>query len=561
MPTNNPYNPQPHPESQPGAAQQQFPTPPVPPMPMMPPGAGVPQWQGMPINRGGIHGRGKEVFPSWLMRNALVVYIFALAIVTIIYSSYSLPWYYMLSGLVSVSVFFGYGYKLANSTSDTKLRSDKRFERRIFWVAFVPRVIWVLLLYVIFMQNYGDAFGFEAGDAKYYDELGQFVARLISDGNFHFRSEITQWNGGHDDIADMGYGIYVGLIYWLTGSGSLLNNASLFGTQLVTPPISIITLRLIKCVLSSLTVLLLYKLAKRNFDENTARVAAIFCALWPNFWYYCSAHLKETEMVFLAVLFVEQADQMLRSRQFTAWKVIPVLLIAAAIFTVRTPLGLVALLALIFSVVMSSSRVVTWGKRIIVGILAVALIGVTAGNQLEERARGLVDQVQGGYQESNMQWRATRKDASGNIQKFSRYAGKTVFAPLIFTIPFPTMVRPFEGQEVQQLLNGSNLTKNILSGFTIFVMAVLLISGRWREHLLPLSFMLGYLVVLTVSAFAQSERFHQPVMPFEMMFAAYGLSIAVSNPKYKRWFGYWCGVMFIAAVAWNWFKLAGRGLV
>ena len=175
MPTNNPYNTQLHPESQPGAAQQQFPTPPVPPMPMMPPGVSQSQWQGMPINRGGIHGRGKEVFPSWLMRNALVVYIFALAIVTIIYSSYSLPWYYMLSGLVSVSVFFGYGYKLANSTTVTKLRSDKRFERRIFWVAFVPRVIWVLLLYVIFMQNYGDAFGFEAGDAKYYDEMGRWL--------------------------------------------------------------------------------------------------------------------------------------------------------------------------------------------------------------------------------------------------------------------------------------------------------------------------------------------------------------------------------------------------
>ena len=556
MPTNNPYNPQPHPESQPGAAQQQFPTPPVPPMPMMPPGVSQSQWQGMPINRGGIHGRGKEVFPSWLMRNALVVYIFALAIVTIIYSSYSLPWYYMLSGLVSVSVFFGYGYKLANSTTVTKLRSDKRFERRIFWVAFVPRVIWVLLLYVIFMQNYGDAFGFEAGDAKYYDEMGRFVAGLISEGNFHFRSEIAQWNGGHDDIADMGYGIYVGLIYWLTSSGSVLNNASVFGAELVTPPISIITLRLIKCVLSSLTVLLLYKLAKRNFDENTARVAAIFCALWPNFWYYCSAHLKETEMVFLAVLFVEQADQMLRSRQFTAWKVIPVLLIAAAIFTVRTPLGLVALLALIFSVVMSSSRVVTWGKRIIVGILAVALIGVTAGNQLEERAQTLVKAVQSNQQQGNMEWRAKREH--GNA--FAKYAGKTVFAPLIFTIPFPTMVRPFDGQEVQQLLNGGNLAKNVLSFFTILAMFTLLLSGKWRDNLLPLSFLLGYIVVLTMSTFAQSERFHQPAMPFEMMFAAYGLSIVVSNKKYKRWFGYWCGVMFIAAIAWNWFKLAGRGL-
>ena len=301
---------------------------------------------------------------------------------------------------------------------------------------------------------------------------------------------------------------------------------------------------------------MVYRLAKRNFGEQTGRVAAIFCALWPNFWYYCAVHLKETEMVFLAVLFVEQADQMLRSRQFTAWKVIPVLLIAAAMLTFRTPLGLVALLALVFSVVMSSSRVVNWGKRIIVGTLAVALIGVVAGNVIQEKARGLIDTAQSESQHKNMEWRAEREHGNS----FAKYAGKSVFAPLIFTIPFPSMVRPYEGQEQQQLLNGGNFIKNIMSAFTILAMITLLISGKWRDHLLPLSFVLGYLVVLAFSTFAQSERFHQPAMPFEFMFAAYGLSIAVTKKKYKRWFIYWCGVMFVACIAWNWFKLAGRGL-
>jgi hypothetical protein len=288
-------------------------------------------------------------------------------------------------------------------------------------------------------------------------------------------------------------------------------------------------------------------------------VAAIFCALWPNFWYYCGAHLKETEMTFLGVLFVEQADQMLRSRQFTAWKVIPVLLIAAAILTFRTPLALVAFLSIIFSVVMSSSRVVKWGKRVSVGGLAILLLGVGFGNQLEEKAQGLMDQVRSGNQQTNMEWRSTREH--GNA--FAKYAGKSVFAPLIFTIPFPSMTEPFSGayaQHVQELLNGGNFVKNILSGFTIFAMVMLLISSRWREHLMPLSFLLGYLVVLTMSTFAQSERFHQPAMPFEFMFAAYGLSIAVTQKKYKRWFMYWCGLMFVACIAWSWFKLAGRGL-
>ena len=497
----------------------------------------------------------KNALPKWLMQYAIAAYVLALAIVTFMYTAYSLPWYYMLSGVVAITVFFLYGSTTVKDTSIDKIRSEKRFEKRIFTLAFSLRISLTLLLYIVFQATYGDAFGFENGDATFYDEMGRYVAKLISEGNFHFVREITRWNGGHDDISDMGYGIYIGFIYWLTGMGNA--SAQFIGGDITTSALSILTVRILKCLWSSLTVLLIYRLAKRNFGEQTGRVAAIFVALWPNFWYYCSAHLKEVEMVFLGVLFVEQADQMLRSRQFTAWKVIPVLLIAALIFTVRTPLGLVALLSLVFSVVMSSSRVVSWGKRIIVGLLAIALIGVVAGNVVEEKAQSLLYAAQSNSQQSNMEWRAERKHGNS----FAKYAGASVFAPMMFTLPFPTMVRPYEGQEVQQYNNGGNFIKNIMSFFTILAMVTLLLTGKWREHLLPLSFLLGYLVVLAFSSFAQAERFHQPAMPFEFMFAAYGLSIAVTKPKYKRWFTYWCVLMFVAVIAWNWFKLAGRGLV
>lgn len=480
--------------------------------------------------------KAKDAFPIWLSQYSIAIYIIALLVVSIMYQEYSLPWYYMLSGVVSVFVFFIVGRTAIKKTSIDEIRKEKRFERRIFFIAFMPRVLFMLILYWIFQENYQNAFGFEEGDALYYHKLGEFVSDMIEKGNFHFYDEIAKWSGS-DELSDMGYGIYVGFVYWLTGN-------------------SIIVVRLLKCILSSITVLLIYKLAKRDVGEQTARVAAIFIALWPNFWYYCAVHLKETEMVFLGVLFIEQADQMLRSRQFTAWKIIPILLIGAALFTMRTPLALVAILSLVFSVVLSSSRVVSWGKRIIVGILAALLIGVTVGNRIEEQSKILLEQAQSGQQKSNMEWRAKRDN--GNA--FAKYAGKSVFAPLIFTIPFPSMVRPYDGQDVQQIVNGGNFVKNIMSFFTIFTMIMLLMSGKWRDYLLPLSFMVGYLVVLTMSTFAQSERFHQPVTPFEFMFAAYGLSIAVTKKKYKRWFVYWCLLMFVACIAWNWFKLAGRGL-
>lgn len=515
----------------------------------------MPPRQPIPIRQRMVNGARKiqNIFSQWLSRNALITYFLVLAVVSFMYSAYSLPWYYMLSGVVSITVFFLYGSTAVDRTSELRMRKQKSFEKRLFLIAFIPRVLFMLLLYQIFMSNYGDAFGFEGGDAIYYDELGQFVAKLIDNGNFHFYDEISRWSG-HDDISDMGYGIYVGFIYWLTGSGNVANT-QFFGDIQAASTLSILTLRVLKCVISSFTVLLVYRLAKRNFGEQTGRLAAIFVALWPNFWYYCAVHLKETEMVFMSVLFIEQADQMLRSRQFTAWKVIPILLIAAAMFTFRTPLGLVALLSLIFSVVMSSTRVVSWGKRIIVGFLAIALIGVVAGNRLEEKARGLIE-AQSNAQKEGINFYATRQN--GNA--LAKYAGSAVFAPMIFTLPFPSMVRPYDGQDVQQLLNGGNFVKNIISAFAIFAMFLLLISGKWRDHLMPLSFMLGYLAVLAMSSFAHSERFHQPAMPFEFMFAAYGLSIALTKPKYKRWFTYWCVLMFVACIAWNWFKMKGRGL-
>ena len=477
----------------------------------------------------------KSIYPKWVTQYGVAVYFLVLAIVTFIYSSYSMPWYYLLSGAVAVMVFFMYSTTVINDTSINRIRREKAFEKRIFIIAFVPRILWMFLIYFIFMENYGDAFGFENADAFFYNELGTDFADTMSDGTF-----IKKWRNllaGGMDLSDMGYAAYVGFVYMLTGK-------------------SIVAVRLLKCIWSSITVVLVYRLAKRCFGEQIGRMAAVFCALWPNFWYYCGCHLKETEMVFLSVLFVEQADQMLRSRQFTAWKVIPVLLIAASLLTVRTPLALVAFLSLLFSITMTSERVVNWGKRIIVGGLAILLIVVTMGNSIIEESRGLVDTVQSGEQQQNMEWRTQR--ANGNA--FAKYAGKSVFAPLIFTIPFASMVRPFDGQEQQQLLNGGNFVKNILSFFTIIAMVTLLMSGKWRDYLLPLSFMLGYIVVLTMSTFAQSERFHQPAMPFEFMFAAYGLSIAVTNKKYKRWFTYWCALMFVACIAWNWFKMAGRGL-
>ena len=187
------------------------------------------------------------------------------------------------------------------------------------------------------------------------------------------------------------------------------------------------------------------------------------------------------------------------------------------------------------------------------GIVILLFIGVVIENVFREEIS--IDQYQDLQtdQQSNMEWRSERM--GGN--QFARYAGSAVFAPLIFTLPFPTMV-DIPDQENQQMIHGGNYVKNITSFFTILALAFLFLGGKWRGHVLPASFFIGYLIVLVFSNFAQSERFHIPILPISLMFAAYGVSLMTN--KHKLWFQYWMLFIFVANLGWAWFKLRGRGM-
>jgi hypothetical protein len=117
-----------------------------------------------------------------------------------------------------------------------------------------------------------------------------------------------------------------------------------------------------------------------------------------------------------------------------------------------------------------------------------------------------------------------------------------------------------EGQNIQQLQNGGYYLKNILSFFCIFALITLLPKKRWTNNVMIIAFLLGYLMALGLSSFAQSGRFHHPAIPVEMIFAAYGIS-QIKTVKQAKWFDYFLVVEFFVIIFWNWFKLRGRGLV
>ena len=131
----------------------------------------------------------------------------------------------------------------------------------------------------------------------------------------------------------------------------------------------------------------------------------------------------------------------------------------------------------------------------------------------------------------------------------------------IHSIPFPKFNQANEGQLLQIQLSGGYFIKNILSFFVVVVMLLLLVSGEWRKHVFILAYTVGYLMVLVMSSFAQSGRFHMPIWPMLMLFAAYGVQIAKGNARLRRGFAIVLVVEIFACIAWNWFKLKGRGMI
>ncbi len=459
-------------------------------------------------------------FPRFFSTRAIICYVVTLALVSAAFISHALPFQFILFGFVPVVLFFDFSNKLTVRWGGF---SSLLFPKKIFTTALLIRLAYLFFIYFYYIEMTGAPFAYYAGDETQY----HYAAQLWPTVSFRrFWEELSLCYS----ISDRGYIFYLGIVYRLFGA-------------------HVLTGRVMKCIIDAFSCVLIYHLAKRNFGESTGRMAAIFCMLMPNMWYYCGVSLKEIEMAFLVILFVERADAALHSHRITFGNIILPGITILFMFTFRTAMAAVMLAAMAGALILSSGKQLqTWKKILYTSVFVIWML-LTMGTEMIQEAQqlwaGRTENQSVGYE-----WRS-------ETNSFAKYASASVFAPLIFTIPFSSMVAVV-GQENQMMMNGANFIKNIMSCFTIFAVILLLVRKDWRKHVLPLATMCGYLVVLVFSNFAHSERFHFPVLALELMFAAYGVS-QVTN-KHKRWYMIWLVGMCIANVAWAWIKLAGRGL-
>ncbi len=469
--------------------------------------------------------------PKSITNVAIMTYVIALLGCGVLYSRYAMNWYWWVFGLVEVCGFFYFSNYLTKAWAMVRITT---FEKNVFWTAFLIRAAVMLFLYWFHNEMTGQPFMFHAADALGYHEEAKWMASTLREGNFS--SYLTYKFAMSNGVSDAGYPMYLGFVYLLTDD-------------------SIIVARLLKSIWSALSCVLIYRLGKRNFGEHIGRIAAILMMLEPHFSIYGGMHLKETEMVFVMLLFLERADALLRNRNFKFSTISVVVVLLASLFTFRTVLGLTGVFALVMALLLSSKRVISLGKRIVF----LLVFGITALYFAGGRIMSEVETVW----ERKDDNQSKRISVVERTQSLAKYAGSAVFAPMIFTIPFPTMVET-EGQETSRMLHGGMVTKNFMSFFCILALSSLLfplLQGRntWRNNILIGVFLIAYLLILVFSAFAHADRFHMPALALEMLFMAYGVSL-FRVPRFKRWYKYWVVIMFIAIIAWNWFKLAGRGL-
>ena len=473
--------------------------------------------------------------PNWLIENSMAFFFVSMFACWMLFG-YVPKYDLILTAAISIVLFFFVGRSMSNNFS---LFGEKKFLRSVFTVGLVVRILWILYMFFVFnSQYYGTRFGSTA-DVEWYIAFGEGLSKWLSGSSYNSLSQIIDiYMSAIDDVA---YPMLLGVEYLLTGGVS-----------------DVLIPYIVKSILGAYCAVCAYRITKRHFGEGAARIAAIFVCLNPNIIYWCASMMKEAEMVFFCCMAVDKFDEALSSNsQLTIKSLLPGILCGFVLLFMRTTLGLALFAAVMVHIVLADKRIISVGKKIFMGILMVFVLSVVVGDHLMEQSKGYIEKAQSDQQRTNMEWRSTR--VGGN--SYAKYASAAVFAPLIFTIPFPTFNQAYEAQLLQIQLSGGSYIKNILSFFVILMLIQFLITGEWRKHVFILGYTCVYLVVLVFSGFAQSGRFHMPIWPMLMILAAHGIQIAKTDQKMRKWFIYALYAEVFVSLAWNWFKLAGRGML
>ena len=464
-----------------------------------------------------------SLFPKQICGRAIAIYLVALLTVSFVYTDYAMGFGYIALGCFWVIGFFSLAVLCSKEWASV---SEKQYVVSLFWWALALRVVWVIASYFFYNAVTGQPFEFQARDSLGYHGDAEWLAE---------EPWSTTWSYlfGSVMFADSGYPFFLTILY------------KVFGPVIIIP-------RIINALLSSWSCLLVHKLSSRTFGDKVGRLAGIMMAFMPNFIIYCGYHLKETVMLFLMVACLERIDSLIRSPRMSFWGILVPSLLTGSLFLFRTALGAAALFAFASTILLSSVPTMKrTGKRVALISWGVLALVVFAGGSIASEVETLWEGR--GENQANKRMEQTLR---GN--RWAKYATGTVMAPMIFALPFATMV-DVDQQYGQQAKSGGNYVRNFMCFFAFLAVYEAIRRKRWREFVTIGAFVIAYLGIIASSGFSNSERFLLPGLPCLIMMWAFGISV-LRKQTYKLLIP-WSVVVFVMEVAWAYFKLGSRGII
>lgn len=462
-------------------------------------------------------------FPKAISRKGLLLYVICLTTVSLVFYDYAMSWWWAFIGLLEIALFF--------SLPGIMLKKWQHFQvdvfvKKLFWIALAIRVVWVFISYFLYQRLTGSPFEFGSADAIGYHEEAEWLSGMpwTEIWKYLFINRVG--------YSDSGYPLYLTILYKLYGPKIMLT-------------------RLVKALLSAYTCVLLYRLTSRSINESVGRMAAVFSALMPNLIIYCGLHLKETEMLFLIVAFLERVDFVFRSYRNNVWSISAPFVLIVFMFTFRTVLGAVAIFSFVTALVFNPNLKRKKGRKVVLTVWMFVAVAVLAGGTF-------VNEIEGLWRDKDTNQELKRAEQTIRGNQWAKYATGVVMAPVVFVLPLSTMVNT--EQENQLVLHGGNFVRNFMGIFVLItLLSCLFLQKNWRDFALIGSFVVGYLGVVSMSGFANSERFLLPGLPCLIIMWAYGISIL--NAKSYRLVKYWYILVPIIEIGWAYFKIGSRGLL
>ena len=408
------------------------------------------------------------------------IYLLALIVISLLFRDHALQAKWMLWGIGEVLFFF---VLTAVFYPRWKNGSTKTFLLKVFLVALVIRVGYVIAVGYYYYYQTGLAYEYGAGDSRWYHSTGLICAQWLKQGHILYILKYLRYSTM--GYSDQGYTLWLTLIY------------TIFGRSMLVP-------RIFKGLMSAYMCVLIYKLAKRTFGERTGRLAAVMCVFTPILIQICGIHTKEMELIFLSIFALERIDYLIRSKHYTFWNILVPILLTALTFGFRTITGMCIIFAALVFIFLSPSDLIAKRSKIITiaGVVMVffAFLFSPIGREMKIIYR---------LKFSDLSYQSEKYEEMG--MKHGNLAKSWYMAPGAFVLPLAPMVE--ESPDHNKMIHGSTYVKNFLAFFAMLAIVIAFRQKKWRDFSLIGAYELSYLAIIMFSFAANSERFHEPAVP------------------------------------------------